>query len=136
MPSPKAKLLSWTFQIAAVGIMGQTLLYKFSANPMSVQLFIELGMEPQGRILIGSLELVACMLLLIPWSIVYGAILGAALMVGAILGHATKLGWEGERLPLGLLAITVLLACLAILRIRFKELPMISAVLKEKPRED
>ena len=81
--------------------MGQTLYFKFSGHPESVQLFTELGMEPEGRIIIGTLELMACVLLLIPSSVTFGAILGSALMTGAIIGHFTVLGWEGERFQLG-----------------------------------
>ncbi len=96
-------LVSWIAQIVAVAIMGQTLYFKFSGSPESVQLFSELGMEPEGRLLIGILELIACILLLIPSSVTYGAILGSALMVGAVIGHFTKLGWEGDRGPRSLL---------------------------------
>ena len=100
----------------------------------SVQLFTELNMEPQGRLIIGVLELIACILLLIPSSVAYGALLGAGLMGGAIIGHVTTLGWEGTRLVLGLSAVAALLACLVIIRIRWKELPFLSAVVKERPR--
>lgn len=115
--------------------MGQTLFFKFSADPTSIQLFTELGMEPQGRLIIGGLELIACILLLIPSSVVYGAALGAGLMGGAIIGHITKLGWQGDRLSLGLLAIVVLASCLIILWLRKKELPLLKAVLEEKVRK-
>lgn len=127
------KTLSWIAQIVAVVIMGQTLFYKFSGAEESVRIFSELGMEPHGRILIGALELVACILLLIPSSVVFGALLGACLMVGAIIGHITRLGWEGDRLELGTLAIVVLVACLGILFIHRKELPMIKAIHRDKP---
>lgn len=133
MSSPKLKLASWVAQIVAVAIMGQTLYFKFTAHPDSVQLFSELGMEPQGRLLIGTLELVSCILLLIPSSIVYGALLGSCLMAGAIIGHATELGWEGPRLELGLLAFVVLLCCLITLLVRRHELPLLKAIQKDKP---
>ena len=133
MKLPKLKLLSWIAQIAAAAIMGQTLYFKFTAHPDSVQLFTELGMEPQGRLLIGALELIACVLLLIPSSIVYGALLGSCLMAGAIIGHFTELGWEGPRLQLGALAIVVLLCCIATLLIRRGELPLLKAIQTDKP---
>lgn len=136
MPSSLAKAVSTVFQLIAAAIMGQTLFYKFSADPMSVQLFTELGMEPQGRLIIGTLELIACILLLIPSSVVYGATLAIGLMGGAIIGHVTKLGWEGERLSLGLLAVAVFVACLIILWLRKKELPLLNAVLKEQVRKN
>lgn len=136
---PKAsavpKIVSWIAQIIAAVIMGQTLFYKFSAHPDSVQLFTELGMEPQGRLLIGSLELIACILILIPSSIVYGALLGACLMAGAIIGHFTELGWEGERLQLGILAVLVFSCCIVILAIRHRHLPLLKAIEHEKPTQ-
>lgn len=133
MTSPKLKLISWAAQIVAAVIMGQTLYFKFTAHPDSVQLFSELGMEPQGRLIIGALELAACILLLIPSSIVYGALLGSCLMAGAIIGHMTELGWEGPRLQLGALAIVVLVCCISTLLIRHRELPLLKAIQTEKP---
>ncbi|MDQ8187364.1 DoxX family protein [Pelagicoccus sp. SDUM812002] len=133
MKSPKLKILSWIAQFAAAAIMGQTLYFKFAAHPESVQLFTELGMEPHGRLLIGAFELIACVLLLIPSSIVYGALLGACLMAGAIIGHITELGWEGPRLQLGSLAIAVFACCITTLIIRRRELPLLKAIQTEKP---
>ncbi len=133
MKLPTLKIVSWIAQIVAAAIMGQTLFYKFTAHPDSVQLFTELGMEPHGRILIGALELIACILLIIPSSIVYGALLGSCLMAGAIIGHITELGWEGPRLELGLLAITVLICCIITLLVRRRELPLLKAIQRDKP---
>lgn len=123
--------ISWIARIVAILIMGQTLYFKFSGASESVQLFSELGMEPEGRILIGILELVACILLLIPTSITFGAILGSALMTGAIIGHFTRLGWEGERFHLGMLAVVVLIACSAILYIHRSTIPLLSSALQD-----
>jgi len=49
-------------------------------------------MEPYGRIGIGILELIASILILIPRTTVYGAVLGLGLMLGAIKFHVTELG--------------------------------------------
>ncbi|MEM9160650.1 MAG: DoxX family protein [Verrucomicrobiota bacterium] len=135
MLSKKAKTVSWIFQLIAVIIIGQSLVFKFGAAEESVQLFTELDMEPEGRVLIGVLELIACLLILIPSSVVFGAILGCGLMSGAIIGHFTQLGWEGDRLELGLLAAAALLSCLAILYIRRLQIPFVSAALKEIDRD-
>ncbi len=72
--------------------MGQTLFFKFAGAPEPVYIFTTLGAEPWGRIGTGVLELVACVLLLLPRTAVLGAVLGAGLMVGALAGHLTKLG--------------------------------------------
>lgn len=134
MLSKKSKYMSWIAQLVCIAILGQTLYFKFFAHQDSVQLFTELGMEPEGRIIIGILELVACILLLIPTSVVFGALLGAGLMAGAVLGHITKLGWEGDRLSLGLMAVVVLFSCCLILWLRRLEIPLINSVLKETPK--
>ncbi|EDY84554.1 hypothetical protein VDG1235_4185 [Verrucomicrobiia bacterium DG1235] len=133
MTSPKFKLVSWVAQIIAVLIMGQTLFFKFTAAPESVQLFTELNMEPHGRLIIGALELIACILLIIPSSIVYGALLGSSLMAGAIIGHVTELGWQGDRLELGIYAIVVLTCCISTIMIRRRELPLLKVIHSDKP---
>lgn len=119
-------------RILSAIILLQTLYFKFTAAPESVQLFSELGMEPHGRLLIGAIELVAAILLLIPSSIIYGAILSAGIMAGAIIGHITKLGFAGDRLSLGLLAFVVFFSCIAIMVIRRKDLPILNHMLAKE----
>lgn len=86
---------------------------------------------PYGHLIIGSLELIACILLLLPQSVVYGAILGSGLMTGALIGHITKLGWEGERGKLGLLAVLTLFCCLSVLILRRRQIPIIKGIISE-----
>ncbi len=136
MNTRSASLVSWIAQIVAVVIMGQTLFFKFSGAEESVVLFTEIGMEPEGRILIGILELVACILLLIPASVTFGAMLGSALMAGAIIGHFTQLGWEGDRLTLGLLAVVTLVACSVVLYIRRYTIPFFGSALQDRETTD
>ena len=121
----------WILQIICALILLQTLYFKFQAHPDSVQLFTELGMEPNGRILIGVLELIAGILLLIPGSAAYGALLATGIMSGAIIGHITTLGFEGPRLSLSLLAIAILIMSVTILLIRRKEIPIIGKMLEK-----
>lgn len=78
-------------------------------------LFTKLGVEPIGRILTGVFELVACVLLLIPGRVVYGALLSLGLMAGALMSHIAVLGFEGSNGTLGILALLVLIASGAIL---------------------
>ena len=132
MNSPSSKTVSWIAQLVAIAILGQTLYFKFGGDPDSIELFTELNMEPEGRILIGILELVACILLLIPSSVTFGAMLGTALMTGAIIGHCTQLGWQGERFELGMYAVTVLAACLTILYIRRYTIPLLGSALQDQ----
>ena len=83
---------TWVLRLLAAVILLQTLYFKFSAAPESIYIFSKLGMEPWGRIGTGILELIAGILLLIPATTVFGALLAIGLMAGAIFFHITKLG--------------------------------------------
>jgi uncharacterized membrane protein YphA (DoxX/SURF4 family) len=110
-------ILSWTLRIVAALILLQTLYFKFTGHPESVELFTKLGVEPWGRIGTGVIELIASILLLIPSTVFVGAFLGVGLMAGAIVSHLTVIGIESKRDggQLFMLAITVMVCCLAIL---------------------
>jgi len=84
----------WVLRIIAAIIMLQTLFFKFTASDESVYIFSQLGMEPWGRIASGVLEMVASILILIPRTTFFGAVLAIGLMLGAIGAHLTKLGIE------------------------------------------
>ena len=84
----------WILRIIAAIIMLQTLFFKFTASEESVYIFSELGMEPWGRIATGVFELIASILILIPRTTFFGAVLAVGLMVGAIGAHLVKLGIE------------------------------------------
>ena len=126
MKTPTRHLLSWILQILAAGILLQTLYFKFTGHPDSVAIFTELGMEPNGRILVGVIELVIGVLLLIPGTAAWGALLGAGNMAGALMAHFTKLGFEGSHGILGGLAAVVLLACVTIVYLRRREIGFIN----------
>ena len=119
------KVTLWLLQIAAALILLQASLFKFTAHPDSVQVFTELNMEPAGRMVIGICELIAGLLLLMPTGAVYGAVLGSGVMLGAIIGHITVLGFDGPRLWMSLLAVAVLMLCFAIIVIRRTDLPIL-----------
>ncbi len=88
------KLLLWAARLVAAFIMLQTLYFKFSGSAESVYIFTTVGVEPWGRWLVGTLELVASVLLLIPIVSWLGALLGLGLMAGALGMHMTLLGIE------------------------------------------
>ena len=108
------KYLALICALIAALLMSQTLYFKFTAQPESVELFTKLGMEPVGRILIGSLELIASILILIPKTRFYGAILGFGLMSGALFFHLTIIGIDsnGDGGLLFLFALIVWSCCL------------------------
>ena len=92
MNQTKTKIILWAMRFIAAIIMLQTLFFKFSGAEESVYIFTKLGLEPFGRIGIGVLELIASILILIPSTTIYGAILAIGLMSGAIFSHVTQLG--------------------------------------------
>ncbi len=110
----KKNVISWVAQVITAAILGMTLYSKFTDAPEVVELFTKLDMGPFGYKLIGALELIACILLFTPVSI-WGAILGWGVMAGAIMGHITKLGFEGQMgMMAGMATLAWLLSCVII----------------------
>ncbi len=103
-------------RIVAAVILLQTLYFKFTAQPESVELFSKLGVEPWGRIGTGVIELITGILLLLPSTVFIGAFLGVGLMLGAILSHLLVIGIEskGDGGQLFMLAVIVLVLCLVL----------------------
>ncbi|MFZ6000324.1 MAG: DoxX family membrane protein, partial [Bacteroidota bacterium] len=60
------KIIVWIARLVAAFIMVQTLYFKFTGAPESVEIFTTVGMEPWGRIGVGVMELIASVLILIP----------------------------------------------------------------------
>jgi putative oxidoreductase len=118
---------SWAAQLLVAGILLQTLFFKFTAAEESVYIFTALGAEPWGRIASGVVELAASLLLLIPATAPFGALLTIGTMTGAILSHLTVLGIEvkGDGGLLFGLAVTALLGSLVVLAIRRAQIPMV-----------
>ena len=117
------KLLSWILRLVAAAILLQTLFFKFTAAPESVYIFTTLGMEPWGRLGSGIAELIAAVLLLVPATRIYGALLALAVMAGAIGSHLTRLGIEvqGDGGLLFALALTVSICAASVLLIHRRE---------------
>jgi uncharacterized membrane protein YphA (DoxX/SURF4 family) len=116
----------WVLRILAALILLQTLYFKFTAQPESVQLFTELGMEPWGRIGTGIVELIAGILILIPRTTLLGSLIGLGLMAGAIFFHLTKLGikFGGDHILFAYAVITFI-CCLVLIIIHRKNIPQL-----------
>lgn len=84
----------WICRLLSAIILLQTLFFKFSGAQESVYIFSQLGVEPVGRIGSGIIELIASILILIPKTTFYGAIIALGIMMGAILSHLLILGIE------------------------------------------
>ncbi len=119
-------IFTWLLRILAAVIMLQTLYFKFTAQPESVELFTILRMEPWGRIGTGVAELIASVLICIPRTSLLGALLGLGLMGGAIFFHLTKLGVNfGGDAVLFIYAVIVFICCLALTIICRKSIPQL-----------
>jgi uncharacterized membrane protein YphA (DoxX/SURF4 family) len=110
----KLNILFWSLRLLAALIMLQTLFFKFSGAEESVYIFSRLGIEPWGRIGSGVAELIASILILIPRTTPYGALLGLGVMSGALFFHLTKLGIvvKDDHGQLFIYALLVFISCL------------------------
>ena len=119
----RTNIISWVTAILSAIIMLQTLYFKFTAAPESVFIFSQLGLEPYGRIGVGLAEFIASTLLIIPKSRFLGALTGIGLMMGAIMGHLTKLGIVvmNDGGYLFVLCLIVLVSCLICLYLERKQ---------------
>ncbi|MBY0373369.1 MAG: hypothetical protein K2Q23_05200 [Bryobacteraceae bacterium] len=91
-PNKAFLIASWSLRVVAALILLQTLFFKFTGARESVYIFSTLGLEPWGRIGSGVAELVASVLLLIPSTALFGALLSMGVISGAIIAHLTVLG--------------------------------------------
>ncbi len=115
------KIGLWILRMVPAVILIQTLYFKFTTHPQSVKLFTEIGMEPYGRIGSGVLELIAAILLLIPRFTGYGALLGLAMMTGALYFHLTKIGIYFDGDPVLFIYALITFVCCGILIFIYKD---------------
>ena len=120
--------ISWAARIIVAIILLQTLFFKFTGAPESIYIFEKMGMEPWGRIGSGIAELIAGILILIPKTKIYGAILSLGVISGAIVSHLTKLGIEVQNDGGALFGMAVLVFVLSLGLIIYhkKEIPFIN----------
>jgi len=128
-------ILSWSLRGIAAVLLFQTLFFKFSGAKESVYIFSTLGMEPWGRIGSGVVELIASILLLIPRTVVYGAVLCIGVISGAIFFHLTTLGIAlpavDDHGELFVLAVIVFVCSAGVLILHRNELPLLNTVFQQ-----
>ena len=105
-----AQILTLVLRIFLALLLSWAGYLKLSSAEVEIELFTTLGMEPIGRYLIGALEVAAAILILLPQSVVYGAVLSWGLMAGAVIAHLTKIGITG---PSGILFGAAVLALIS-----------------------
>ena len=131
----KTKLiLSWLLRLTAAIILLQTLYFKFTAHEESVYIFTTVGMEPWGRIGSGVGELVAGILLLLPRTVVYGALLAIMIIAGAIASHLFILGIvvKDDGGQLFIMACVVFVSCLGLLYLHREEVLLLKTRLRSR----
>jgi len=97
-----ATLIVWGLQLYAAALFINASFMKFYANPKAVAVFTRIDMEPQGRILIGVLELIVALMLILPHTSIFGALIGMGIMLAAIIGHFTSIGMTGLHMAIPL----------------------------------
>ncbi|MAU17193.1 MAG: DoxX family protein [Muricauda sp.] len=117
-----------TLRIVPAVILLQTLYFKFSAAPESVHIFETLGMEPWGRIGLGIVELIVAILILVPKTTWFGAIMGLGIMGGAIFFHLAKLGVvvQNDGGTLFILALTTFICCVVLIWLDRHKIPILN----------
>jgi uncharacterized membrane protein YphA (DoxX/SURF4 family) len=130
-------VLDWALRIVVALILLQTLFFKFTGAKESVYIFSTLGVEPWGRLGSGVVELIASLLILVPRTAVYGAIMALGTISGALFAHLTKLGIKltavGDNGELFALAVTVFVCSALVLVIRRRQIPVLGRVLFFQP---
>lgn len=106
------KIISMILRIVVAVIFIQTLFFKFTAHPDSVELFTALGVEPFGRIGLGIVELIVSLLILIPKTKALGIVSSIGIMIGAIGSHFLVIGtnFKGDGGALFAMAVVVFIA--------------------------
>ncbi len=117
-------------------IVGQTLIFKFSGAEESVYVFSALGIEPWGRLALGTMELVSILLLWIPKTTYYALMLILGIMSGAIASHLFVLGIviKADKGELFILGLVTWVSTAAILIIKSEEVKTTAIKLFDKKR--
>ena len=118
-------VFSYIIRIIISIILIQVLFLKFTGAPESIYLFEMIGLEPIGRYSSALVELLAGILMLIPTTKTWGALLTVGTMIGALFFHLTTLGIvvNGDGGLLFGMAIVTFILAITILLLHKEELP-------------
>src|SRR5262245_40864751 len=95
--SKKLNIISWVCRVVVAFILFQTLFFKFTGSEESKYIFstvLSPELEAFGRIGSGIVELIAAVLILMPRTAWFGALMALGTISGAIFSHLTVLGIE------------------------------------------
>jgi hypothetical protein len=120
-------IVDWAFRLVPAAILALAVPAKFAADPGAVAIFTQLDAEPFGRIATGVFESAAVILLLLPATAIYGGLLAAGLMSGAILSHLAVIGLApGGDPSMFTMAVVAFVTALALIWRRRVEIPLLS----------
>ncbi|MCP4500055.1 MAG: DoxX family protein [Deltaproteobacteria bacterium] len=124
------KIPTFAAQAIAGLIMLAAAYMKFSDDPASIALFKLLDMDPFGRHLIAVIELLAGLLLLSPYSAL-GSVATVAVLLGAMIAHATKLGVviDGDGGKLFMVLLLGFVSAVFVMISRREEIPLVGETL-------
>src|SRR4030095_12687537 len=108
-PGKEFNMALWTIQALAALAFVAAGSGKLLGVPGMIALFDAIGIGQWFRYVTGSLEVLGGLLLVVPGTAAFGAVLLAAVMAGAIVAHLTVLE-TAPAAPLVLLVLTALIA--------------------------
>ena len=123
--SPIDSGIDWILRLIPAFIIGRAALMKFLGGAQVSKVFELLDMEPNGRILIAIIEAICVILLLSSRLSAWGAILCIGVMVGAVIAHASVLGFEGTAGKLFMMAVVSTISSTVLLYRLRHEVPFI-----------
>ena len=91
-PGKALNIVLWVLQLGTAAMFLMAGFSKLSSDPMAVAGFEKIGFGQWFRYLTGTLEVSGALALLTPWLSGVGALLLAAVMVGAVATHLFILG--------------------------------------------
>src|SRR5437016_8417594 len=104
-PGKAANIALWTLQVLVALAFVAAGSGKLLGSPAMIALFDAVGVGQWFRYVTGSLEVLGALLLVIPGTTAFGAVLLAAVMAGAVMAHLTVLH-SAPTAPLVLFALT------------------------------
>jgi len=129
-----SRITDWALRLIPAAILAMAIPAKFIADPGAVAIFSQLEAEPFGRVATGIFESLAVILLLVPRTTIYGALLAAGLMSGAILAHLTVLGLALQGDPsMSIMAVTAFATSVSLAWRRRLEIPLVSQFVRPDP---
>lgn len=111
-------LFSWLLQLGTAAILLMAGVMKITGRTETMLLFQKLDFDPGGRLLVGVFEIAAAVLLLVPQSVIWGAVLAWGIMTGALIAHFTRLGFTGDFGQLGFMALAIWIGSVLVVFLR------------------